>query len=365
MQLSLIPIGENAPPKGTSSVTQFFNNIEALAEKDKLQAAILFAMLFTFVIWVFEMLSLALSLILYLLFLWHHIPAEDGSLRAYCRRKIDSRLERIVKKKVNKALAKGLALQDRKRADLEAGLSNGTRQPTLPTFGYASSTSGSEMPSIPGLSRQTTTTTLPPYSSVPPSIVNGQTGMNREPTLPGMTWETNGFPMGNKGPGVRSSDDTASLVDNASSFAYNAPGPVQVAPSLPPIERYGTPLSAMSDFRPPTGQARRTPAPSTVGSVGRQTPRMQTPASAESYSYGRPPLPNSVMPDRTMTAPLPSATPAPNGQRNFARPWPAPRPAQGPRQGSAPQSFDSLPSPRRAGTAPPFQDSQYNGNPRY
>ncbi|KMU83612.1 pheromone-regulated membrane protein 6 [Coccidioides immitis H538.4] len=77
MELRLIPIGENAPSDGTPAVVQFFNNVEALAEKDKLQATILFAMLFTFVIWVLSILSLALSLIMYLLFLWHHIPSED------------------------------------------------------------------------------------------------------------------------------------------------------------------------------------------------------------------------------------------------------------------------------------------------
>src|SRR5437762_3483655 len=102
MQLNLIPQGKNAAPEGASPVRQFFINIEVLAEKDKRQAVILFAMLFTVVIWVFAMLSLAISVVLYLLFLWHHIPSSDGSLTAYCRRKINTRLARIVTVKVDK-----------------------------------------------------------------------------------------------------------------------------------------------------------------------------------------------------------------------------------------------------------------------
>ncbi|EAS35817.3 uncharacterized protein CIMG_01171 [Coccidioides immitis RS] len=374
MELRLIPIGENAPSDGTPAVVQFFNNVEALAEKDKLQATILFAMLFTFVIWVLSILSLALSLIMYLLFLWHHIPSEDGSLTAYCRRKINTRLERIVKRKVDRALAKGLALQDRKRTDLETGVETIKQQPTLPTFDYASSNLSS-VPPMPGLSRQTTATTLPPYSRAPPSGSGGQFGMDRQPTLPDMKWENPPLPTSTPGPGTRTSDDTASLVNNAGGFGYTAP-PSEALSS--PTERYGTPFSAsMSDVSLPGGRARRTPAPSIapfVDPYGRAppslptprlpTPRTQSPAPREGYSFARPPPPATTVPERSVTAPIPSVTPSPSSYRNFTRPWPAPTQVSG--KSSMSQYSNALPSPRRVGTAPPSQDSlPYNPGPRF
>ncbi|EEP76263.1 predicted protein [Uncinocarpus reesii 1704] len=362
MELNLIPTGENAAPEGTSPVIQFFNNVEALAEKDKLQATILFAMLFTFVIWVLSILSLALSSIMYLLFLWHHIPTEDGSLKAYCRRKIDTRLERIVKRKVNKALAKGLALQDRKMADLESGSESVKRQPTLPTLDYMSTTSASDAPPMPGLSRQTTATTLPPYSRAPPSGSAVQLGLDREPALPDMKWENRGPPMGPPPPGSRISDDTISLVDNASGFANTAPfEPLS-------IERHGTPFSAASDFRPFMDQGRRTPGPPSAASFGRPPPRMKTPGPREGYNFARPPMSATPGPERSVTAPAPSATPRPGSYRNFTRPWPAPTPIQNqlPRQSPMPQTLDGFSSPRRTGTAPSSGDSlSFNPNHRF
>ncbi|WEW58114.1 Potassium transporter [Emydomyces testavorans] len=357
MQVNLIPTGEHAPHDGTSPIIQFFNNIQSLAQKDRLQATILFSMLFTFVIWVLSILSLASSAILYVLFLWHHIPSKDGSLRAYCRRKIDTRLERIVKRKVNKALAKGLALQDRKRADLETGSDSIKRQPTLPTLDYVNTTSTSDLQSTRGLSRQTSTTTS--YSRGPPSSASGQLGLNREPTLPDMNWENRSRVMGTPAPSTRIPDDTASLVNNAGGFAYTAP-------TLPPIERYGTPLSVATDFRPPTANSRRTPGPPTVDSFGRRTPGIQTPASADSYNFGGPPSSAVTMPDRTMTAPIPEATSAPGSYRNFTRPWVGPMAAQPPRQSPVSQYPEAPPSAQRAGTAPPYQDSMsYNQRSRF
>jgi hypothetical protein len=109
-QLNLIPEGRLAAPKGTPAITQFFHNIQAL---DTQRALVLFGMLFTVIIWVFATLSLLLSVALYSLFLFHYIPSEDGTLKRYCRRRINTRLECIAKRKVNETLATGLALQER------------------------------------------------------------------------------------------------------------------------------------------------------------------------------------------------------------------------------------------------------------
>ncbi|KAI1986846.1 Potassium transporter [Ophidiomyces ophidiicola] len=343
MQLNLIPTGHNAAPADTSPVKQFFINIKVLAEKDRLQATILFAMLFTLVIWVVSILSLAVSVILYVVFLWHHIPTEDGTLKTYCRRKINRRLERIVKRKVNKALAKGLALQDRTRADLEPGLDGSKRQPTLPNLGYTGSSAASDISSMPGLSRQTTTTTLPPYSRAPPSVASFP--LDRKPTLPDMKLDSGSFTSSTPAPQL---DDTASLVNNAQAFGYNAstPYPTNGPPAWP--ERYGTPVSSMSDYRPPTAQAAQRPR-TPLDPFARGSP-------APENNFGRRPPFSPSMPDRSMTAPIPSATPDPS-YRNFTRPWPAPVLQQGPRM--------QTPGPPRAGTAPPPQGGPFNPNFRY
>ncbi|KAE8137655.1 hypothetical protein BDV38DRAFT_282902 [Aspergillus pseudotamarii] len=172
MRMDLLPGGENAPnTDDSSSFIQFFDNVKILAENNNLRALVLFGMLFTLIIWVLSILKLALAIILYLIFLFHHIPSQDGSLKAYCRRKIKTRLTRIVRRKVNKALAKGMVLQERKPTQPNMGLDT---SPTLPTVG-----GDDKAPTVTTLSRSTTQTTVPPYSSRP-----GTTAPDRAPTLP-------------------------------------------------------------------------------------------------------------------------------------------------------------------------------------
>ncbi|KAK2872141.1 hypothetical protein FQN49_002532, partial [Arthroderma sp. PD_2] len=323
-QLNLIPVGEHAAPEGTSAVAQFFINIEVLAEKDTQQALILFAMLFTLVIWVFEFLSFCLSLLLYLLFLWHHIPSEDGTLSAYCRRKINRRLERIVKKKVDKALTNAVVLQDRKRTntDLETGVTSIKRNPTLPTLPSVMDLKQQpKLPEMPPLSRQTTVTTLPPYR---PHTSNTDRNIDhhhkQQPPLPEVDWEDHHdhqydrdynehdhdhdqhgdhiMPVSNSLHRTQYSDDvSAPLVNNAGGIAYANPSqyephqpqqhyqrdPMQRehtgTPMLPPIERYGTPLSVATGSmfqNQGQSQGRRTPGPMTPG-PGPRTPGPLTP----------------------------------------------------------------------------------------
>ena len=153
MQADLVPTGQHSASNGHTPIVQFFVNVQILANKDKEQAAILFGMLFTLIIWVFSALSLALAVLFYVLYLWHHI--RDGSLSRYCRRKIDTRLHKIVMKKVNKALAKdskARAKQGAKGPKVGSFQIDVKLQPTLPVL----DTAGGE--NYATVSRQTTQT---------------------------------------------------------------------------------------------------------------------------------------------------------------------------------------------------------------
>ena len=375
LQADLIPTGEHAPPKGTSQFSQFWNNIEALGEESLQQALILLAMLFTFIIWVFSILSLLLSLTLYVLFLWHHIPTQDGSLSRYCLRKIDRRLERIVKERVDKALVRGFALQDRQRTDSDVEIGTIKRQPTLPAFGISpSNQSLHQLPKeSPGLSRQTTQTTLPPYSSRPPtSNTDRKPSFQRQPTLPNMNWEDD-RKMGGATPFSHASDDASSLVNNAGGVGYSEPDDdydTAPRPTPPPIQTSGTPLSLMTGPRP--SPQSRTPGSYSRGgesySSRNQYPFPGPPPSAASRRTPGPPASNrSMTPGNGFVSPHPSqpgdrhrpfqagniyngqvpssarSTPGPESYHNYTRPY----------LDTASNGPIGPPPPARAGTAPP------------
>lgn len=148
MQADLVPIGEHKVTKGHTQISQFFINIEILANHNKEQAAILFGMLFTLVIWVLYALGLLIAVLFYLLFLLNHIPSKDNGLSNYCRRKIDSRLQKIVGVKVNRALEK--ANTNRMLYEFNA-VKRGApgqvkRQPTLPMIDTDSNYKAYDMP---------------------------------------------------------------------------------------------------------------------------------------------------------------------------------------------------------------------------
>ena len=180
MQADLVPVGDHSATKGHTPIVQFFVNVQILAGKEKEQAAILFGMLFTLIIWVFSALSLLLAVIFYIVFLWHHI--RDGSLSKYCRRKIDTRLHQIVKKKVNKALnRKHKAWTKQEERDIKAGVfkAPAKRQPKLPVLDTE------ETQNFAPISRQTTQAEISPFDSRPPSRTSHtQSLLRREPTVP-------------------------------------------------------------------------------------------------------------------------------------------------------------------------------------
>ncbi|KAI4198479.1 MAG: hypothetical protein LQ346_002754 [Caloplaca aetnensis] len=177
MQADLVPTREHPAKDGRSGIAQFWHNLQILADHNKEQAAILFGMVFTVIIWVFSVISLLLACIFYITFLWHHIPERDGSLSRYCRRKIDTRLSRIVGAKVKKALARA----DKLRAKEATATSSGDqhqvkRQPTIPVI------DNDDQPFAPStLTRQTTQNT---FSSGPSQHGNEPPALLRQPTVP-------------------------------------------------------------------------------------------------------------------------------------------------------------------------------------
>ena len=111
---------------------------------------------------------------------WHHIPSHDGSLYKFCKRKIDTRLQKIVDVKVKKALAK----EDMKRARAGAESGKGGEFPTIkrqPTLPVLDTNLDDKLPEMPMLSRQGTQTTLPEYTegNDPPPF-----DLEKQPTLP-------------------------------------------------------------------------------------------------------------------------------------------------------------------------------------
>lgn len=224
MQANLIPEGEHAANHGHSAIGQFFVNVQILADNNRQQAAILFSMLFTLVIWVFSALGLITAILFYLLFLWHHIPSADKGLSSYCRRKVDSRLHKIVGFKVNKALAReNKALTKQVTKD---GLIGVKRQPTVPVLDVQPDDKLQEMPL---LQRQGTQATLPPYTSNPPSRnPSDSSSAVREPTVPYIFTERPIAPERSATQNSNRSDasyaSSAPLIGAASHMAYGQPG---------------------------------------------------------------------------------------------------------------------------------------------
>ncbi|KAJ5125734.1 hypothetical protein N7526_007911 [Penicillium atrosanguineum] len=258
MKLDLLPGGANTKADNdTSPILQFFNNVKILAEDNNLQAVVLFGMLFTLVIWVLSVLKLASAVILYLVFLFHHIPEEDGTLKAYCRRKISTRLKRIVQRKVNKALAKGFQLQD--RAPTQPTFASQDTKPTLPDLNKG--------PIVTTLSRSTTETTLPPYTRT------NSNATEKTPTLPNIEFDSKP-PLTRTTTQSSAMSESASLTGNAAGMGYS-PLDRQTSP-LPPVP----PLPAIvPPARTGTAMSRSTPGPTPGATSFGNDPRRGTSAS--------------------------------------------------------------------------------------
>ncbi|KAI4230340.1 MAG: hypothetical protein L6R36_000151 [Xanthoria steineri] len=178
MQADLLPADQHAAKDGRSNWSQFWANVGILANHNREQAAILFGMLFTLIIWLISIISLLFACIFYLTFLWRHIPSSDGTLSRYCRRKVDTRLSKIVSKKVDKALARGERLRAQEGAEAfnRERRAHVKRQPTLPLADEDHSSLNQAH-----LSRQTTQTT---FSRGPSRHQSGRINLDRQPMIP-------------------------------------------------------------------------------------------------------------------------------------------------------------------------------------
>ncbi|KAH1502751.1 hypothetical protein KXV85_008156 [Aspergillus fumigatus] len=266
MRMDLLPGGKNSVDDDKAGIIQFFENVKILAEDNNQRAVVLCGMLFTLVIWVLSILKLASAVILYLIFLFHHIPAEDGSLKVYCRRKINARLMRIVRRKVDKALAKSTL--DRAPTQPHLALD---RKPTLPMV--ADLDAEDKAPTVPTLSRSTTQTTLPPYTSRP-----GTAAPERNPTLPTLpdvSWTEK--PAMSRTVTQSSAHSESTSYSGATAVSGYSPldrGSLP-APPVPPVPtnvpmpgaRSYTPIS-----RPPTTRPTRTPAPPSATNASSRMP---------------------------------------------------------------------------------------------
>ncbi|KAK4508198.1 hypothetical protein PRZ48_001936 [Zasmidium cellare] len=344
-----------------NSFDQFWYNVEQVADRNHMEAAIYCSMLFTLVIWVFSALSLIISAILYLLFLWHYIPKSDGRLSVYCKRKVDRRLAKIVEHKVQAAIEKEQkkAAKVEQREELRRAKTGELpppraptfkAQPTLPTLEDSPDLNKKDqLPEFP-LVRQDTSnsiSTLPAYSSRPPTRNGYGNPMQRQPTLPAL--DTNVHPGMPPRSGTQTSQWSA-----APSYATDAPllanagyaGHEDDMPAMPRsvISRQTSYSSFNAPFHDRNGSG-GSMGSVRAGSVRTYTPgpgpRAQTPMSARSY------------------------TPVNNGQGGYPRAPPAPRIPLPVRSNTAfsyeqnPQSAVSMPDyarpPTRAGTAEGFR----------
>lgn len=254
-------------------------------------------MSFTLVIWVVSMLMLMLALVLYLFFLWHHIHNE--TLNGFCRRKIETRLERIVKAKTEKIWAKQQAKRAKEEAKMgKSGKSNYKsddklpefaqpgRQPTLPSL--------DDSPKSGELMRTDSIATLPPYTSKPGTPLNANPPpLPRQPTLPDLgrpTPPSRSFTGSTVASNVSYGSSTNLLAsaepmgysDRPQSPAVSYPG--KPAPYNANSGRsYGPPLTTPSNdprFPPPT----RTNSGFSAGS--RNSPLSAMSASSQDYLLG-------------------------------------------------------------------------------
>lgn len=231
MQANLLPNGKHAAVHGHTPVVQFFVNVQLLANSNREQAAILFSMLFTLVIWVFSALNLAIAVLMYVVFLWHHIPSDDGGLSGYCTRKIETRLGRIVGEKYKKALAKEDAMLAKED---DESIRNGQRpgrmrrQPTIPLLDEQKDEKLFDMAT---LSRHTTQASLPLYTSRPSTRENDSIpGYDRQPAVPDLAMNgTRPVPLSRNATQSSAATDSSSasgapLMGGASAIGYGPPG---------------------------------------------------------------------------------------------------------------------------------------------
>lgn len=343
-------------PTIDGSLSLFFEKIRVLAEEDYQQVAILAAMAFTLIIWVFSLIFFLASCLAYVLFLWHWIPRADGGLSGYCERKVNQRLKKVVTQKVNRALAKGQ--HKMMKAEYNAAIKNGEKPPmermatlpTLPNVGLAPTKSssyskgGDGLPEMPTLSRSETFQTLPVYTSRPSSP--GDIEMNNMPPRRPMPSRTGTMTS------AASYGSRAPLLASAAETGRSSP-----VPTLPEMNFANMPP------RPGTAASQRGPLGRPTNGYNQSARSTPTPQQYNTYTgdnqYGQPPAASTYQGW------------GPNTQDNFARPPPAHFDSfqeQG-RSSPIPSAFSQPPGPSqqqmRSATGPvpsrgPYQPPQRN-----
>lgn len=273
----------------------------------------MFAMLFTLIVWVIAFVRLVVAVILWF-FLFNHIPSADGSLKKYCRRKINVRLKEVVRQKVNNALDKGLPLVERNptQPDLDAVEANPT-VPTLPFVGI----NDAKFPSV-GVSRTATGDGFNSHSHPAPDM---DSSLQRDPALPDLAMPEDRAPLTRTVTEASAYSETAPLSANAADMGYS---PVEDDRSfssapVPPL-RKGTP-----------GRFNTPPLPNMFNSEARYTPVLPSPLDR---SGGRSPATQSPKPPGTYPPPLMSrpGTPSDRPFSPAGQPLPpslTPRPSNG------------------------------------
>lgn len=334
LQADLIPQGKNSATDGHTPIVQFFDNIGLLASKNREQAIVLLGMLWTLIIWVISALSLAASLVLYLLFLFHHIPSQDGDLSTYCRRKINRRMERIIKTKVDKALKRENQLRARQEA--KDGI-DVKRQPTLPLF------DGTGELAMPGLSRQPTQSTLPEYASYEGSDRKSAETFNQQPTLPDV-----GLAASRPSPPTR----TATHASSASWASYGSKAPLMGEAAgmgysnSPLVETPATVIAGEWPARPPPSRS--------MPGMSQSTERSYTPGfgARASSAHGDRPTPGTY-PMEPLSS---TGTGVSSGSGSIGRrgPGPSPTDSQGRRTPAAQYNpyFPPVPESSRQSPGP-------------
>jgi hypothetical protein len=255
MQAQIIPGGDHAA-KDRSNFEQFFMNIKTMIDTgNKQETVIYFTMLFSLVIWVIAALGLIISALLYLFFLWHYIPKADGSLTQYCRRKVETRLDRIVGKTIKKAIEKQnqQLKREEQRAMKKGEFDAAKTRPTLPKLA-GESDDISTVFSLQRSDTMNTTATLPPYSAsnAPSYASNAPSRSNSNNTMhtmsSGRSLMKPPLPTLEERPGMPTRSNTQFTNFTNTSYGSNAPmlsqagdmGRSSQAPPMPPLDHNGT-----------------------------------------------------------------------------------------------------------------------------
>ncbi|CAA9966085.1 KCH domain containing protein [Pyrenophora teres f. maculata] len=269
MQAKIIPGGDHSA-KDRSNFEQFFMNIKVMIDTgNKQEIVIYFTMLFSLVIWVITALSLLAAGLAYIFFLWHYIPKADGSLTNYCRRKVETRLERIVGKKIKKAIERQnqQLKKEEERAIKNGEFDSSKSRPTLPKLD-GDDDDRSTVFSMQRSDTMNTTTTLPPYSAsnAPSYRTNTMNSTGRsliqKPSLPTLD-ERPGMPNRSE-TGFSSYGSNMPMLTQAGNMGRSSP-----APPMPPLDRNGpgyfgeqhNPQYAPERSFTPVSQGRASPMP--------------------------------------------------------------------------------------------------------